>query len=43
MMKKEHEEQKQQWNPGWMNQGMIHHHHDHETYDQGRSNQKQKL
>ena len=27
-------EQEQQWNPGWTNQGMIHHHNDHERYDQ---------
>ena len=43
MMKKEQEDQKQQWNPWWINQRMIHHTHDHERYDQVRCDQEQKL
>ena len=41
MMEKKQE--MQQWSPGRTNQGMIHHHHDHEKYDQVRCDQEQKL
>ena len=41
MMEKEQE--MQQWSPGRTNQGMIHHRHDHERFDQVRCDQEQKL
>ena len=39
----EKEQEMQEQNHVWMNLEMIHHHHDHEKYDQVRHDQQQKL